>query len=355
MPAKQPYSKIRDMFKDQGYELVTKEEDYKNSTTKVHIICDNGHNHEMYPKDFKNGVRCAKCKGLARHTYEVVKETVEKEGHTLLSGTYTNNRSKLHIICPHGHSMYTSFDRFKRGDRCRRCRSSRGENVIRFILNEVLPSNVEVTEQKSVLYKGKKYAFDFFIDTGRGTYIEYDGEQHFRPVDFWGGAQGFKDQKYRDKQKEEYVKQKGAGLLRIPYTISTPEIYEAIINFLKDEVSVEPLDAEKLSNAEYYGKYTFSMNDVAEFYKHHTVKETAKQFNLNEATVHRYFIQVYGVAKRVMKKQQIKEEMAKYYLTHSNKETQKKYKISDRTLQTYFKEVYGTDKTNYLKSLDSTS
>ena len=91
------------------------------------------------------------------------------------------------------------------------------------------------------------------------------------------------------------------------------------------------------------------MNEVVDYYKDHSIEETVKQYNLHEATIRRYFIQIYGVSKKALKKKQIKEDMAEYYLTHSNKDTQKKFNVSDKTLQAYFKEVYGTDKTSYLK------
>jgi very-short-patch-repair endonuclease len=48
--------------------------------------------------------------------------------------------------------------------------------------------------------------------------IEYDGEQHFRPVEAWGGEEKFILQKERDMRKDAYCEEKGVRLLRIPYT-----------------------------------------------------------------------------------------------------------------------------------------
>ena len=58
--------------------------------------------------------------------------------------------------------------------------------------------------------------FDFYLPTYR-TIIEYDGEQHFKPVQFYGGAQSFIRQKERDTYKNNWCKSNKYTLLRIPY------------------------------------------------------------------------------------------------------------------------------------------
>ena len=47
--------------------------------------------------------------------------------------------------------------------------------------------------------------------------IEFDGEQHDRPVARWGGAEAFKLQRKRDEIKNNYCKDKGITLIRIKY------------------------------------------------------------------------------------------------------------------------------------------
>ena len=48
--------------------------------------------------------------------------------------------------------------------------------------------------------------------------IEYDGEQHFRPVEIFGGEEKYKIQIERDERKNKYCKEHNIPLLRIPYT-----------------------------------------------------------------------------------------------------------------------------------------
>lgn len=54
--------------------------------------------------------------------------------------------------------------------------------------------------------------------------IEYDGKQHFEPIDFFGGKDGFKKTQERDKIKNTYCKVHNIPLLRLPYTLSTDEM-----------------------------------------------------------------------------------------------------------------------------------
>lgn len=61
--------------------------------------------------------------------------------------------------------------------------------------------------------------FDFLVlFNDKKILVELDGEQHYQPVEYFGGAAGYKDQKERDCQKENFIKsQKEYVLLRIPY------------------------------------------------------------------------------------------------------------------------------------------
>lgn len=61
--------------------------------------------------------------------------------------------------------------------------------------------------------------------------IEYDGKQHFEPIAFFGGEDGFKESKERDQIKDTYCKLHNIPLLRLPYTLSTDEIKTKIYEY----------------------------------------------------------------------------------------------------------------------------
>ena len=47
--------------------------------------------------------------------------------------------------------------------------------------------------------------------------IEYDGEQHYKAIDCWGGEKALKRCQKRDEIKNKYCKKNGITLIRIPY------------------------------------------------------------------------------------------------------------------------------------------
>lgn len=50
------------------------------------------------------------------------------------------------------------------------------------------------------------------------TVIEFHGEQHYRPVAWFGGEKSFKQQMWRDSALRQYCNEHGIKLIEIPYT-----------------------------------------------------------------------------------------------------------------------------------------
>lgn len=66
--------------------------------------------------------------------------------------------------------------------------------------------------------------------------IEYQGKQHFEPVDIFGGQASFEEQKARDERKKEINFQEGVHLVYINYweDISTDLIKRKVSEALGD-------------------------------------------------------------------------------------------------------------------------
>ena len=62
--------------------------------------------------------------------------------------------------------------------------------------------------------------------------IEYNGEQHYKPIDKFGGMDSFKTQQEHDKIKRNYCLEHNITLLEIPYTYNTNE---KVTNFLREK------------------------------------------------------------------------------------------------------------------------
>lgn len=68
--------------------------------------------------------------------------------------------------------------------------------------------------------------FDFVIFSNEDVFgvCEYDGAQHFKPVDFFGGEESFIKTRIRDKKKDDYCKKHNIPMLRLNYKMSDDEI-----------------------------------------------------------------------------------------------------------------------------------
>lgn len=69
--------------------------------------------------------------------------------------------------------------------------------------------------------------FDFYIPTFN-TLIEYQGQQHYAPIEMFGGDDGFAVLTSHDKIKKEYCKSKNINLLELPYYLTDDEITEKV-------------------------------------------------------------------------------------------------------------------------------
>jgi hypothetical protein len=96
---------------------------------------------------------------------------------------------------------------------------SAGESKLRRILDEM---GIEWTNGSHEIRNpltGYLLRWDIIIwQFGEPIFIEYDGRQHFEVVKHFGGQAKFEALQARDKLKNDYCKDEGYLLLRIPFT-----------------------------------------------------------------------------------------------------------------------------------------
>lgn len=86
--------------------------------------------------------------------------------------------------------------------------------------------------------------------------------------------------------------------------------------------------------------------EVAEFYKDHTLKETTSKFKVNGSTVNDYYVLVTGQPKNPKSApiSPLHQEMAEFYDTHTLKETVSKFGVHNSTVSRYYTRVKGHPK-----------
>lgn len=83
---------------------------------------------------------------------------------------------------------------------------------------------------------GKRLRFDFYLPD-YNTLIEYDGEQHFKPIEYFGGEEAYQNRIKNDEIKNNYCKMHKINLIRIPYTLKEEAVKEIIMNIIQNPVT----------------------------------------------------------------------------------------------------------------------
>lgn len=96
------------------------------------------------------------------------------------------------------------------------CIKSKGEEKIKLLLREM---EIDFLSEYSFssLKRDKPLRFDIFIPS-LNILIEYQGKQHYNPVNFFGGEEQFLKQKQNDLMKKEFCFNNNLKLITIPYT-----------------------------------------------------------------------------------------------------------------------------------------
>lgn len=129
------------------------------------------------------------------------------------------NGSSRVVICHNkcGFKYNTSLWNFLHGQGCPRCKASHGERKVR---NYLTKYSLIYQEQKSIEVGNTYLKLDFYLEdlsTNKKFAIEYNGIQHYQPVDYFGGQKGYETQVYRDNLKKQYCLDNQIELIIIPY------------------------------------------------------------------------------------------------------------------------------------------
>lgn len=112
-------------------------------------------------------------------------------------------------------------------------RSSTGEVKIYHILKDAgLPFEEEYEFPDLVSSNGKHLRFDFCVfddDNNIDFLLEFNGQQHYRPVPKFGGSRGLYRQQYNDNLKRQYCIKNNLRLVTIPYYDENKLSYDYIM------------------------------------------------------------------------------------------------------------------------------
>ena len=258
-------------FKQEVFELVGDEYEVlseyitaNDDITIEHKKC--GHIWTTTPSRFTNNKsRCPICFGTPQKTTEQFK----KEVYDLVGNEYTvlgeyetahKDITMIHNKC--GYKWEITPNQFiNKGSRCPQCNESKGEEAVRRYL-ESINQSYEIQHIFTDLRTAKTGApkFDFYLKE-MNAIIEFDGIQHFRPVERFNGKKGFQSTHRCDLIKTAYCEKKNILLLRIRFD-QMKSIPEMINDLLENPDFYLKQHNTYLNNEEYYFHSEEPLDDV---------------------------------------------------------------------------------------------
>ena len=208
--------------------------DYKSSRINVTIICPIHGNFEQTPDNHLSGKGCKKCAGYNLSKEQFIEDCIKVHGgkYDYSKINLDTKKRKIEVICPiHGSFLIGKANHRLLNQGCSLCTETKGEREIRLILEH---ENVLFNTQRTFdecKYK-RLLPFDFYIED-LNLCIEYDGIQHYKISEFFGGRSAFMKQKHRDKLKNKFCENNGINLLRIKYC---DNIKEKLLNYLHNKI-----------------------------------------------------------------------------------------------------------------------
>ncbi|MFA5024274.1 MAG: hypothetical protein WC523_04920 [Patescibacteria group bacterium] len=192
----------------------------------------------------QSGCWCPRCSGYEKYTLERVSEIIANKGGILLNHSIKNVKSKISTKCSCGNIFDSSLNHIvNHGVWCQICSHKHSVQKDLFnILQKIFPSQPIEYNYRGFkwLIASKQLEIDLWLPELKLA-IEYDGEQHFKPVRFSNkmskekSEKVFRDIKFRDLQKTALIANHPEDIkhfIRFSYSEDITE--ESVIKKLKD-------------------------------------------------------------------------------------------------------------------------
>lgn len=202
--------------------------EYINAKTPTEHYCEiHQVTWNISPSAALQGQGCQFCKNerigdaLKKSEEQYIKELSIIHPNIVLRGQYIGaNIPTLHECLIHSYKWYPTPGNLLGGHGCPKCNESKGETQISLWLEQNKIINVP-QKRFDDCCNTKPLPFDFYIPESN-VCIEYQGEQHYRPVNFGGisdkeAYNNFLKIQYHDEIKRNYCMENNIELICIPY------------------------------------------------------------------------------------------------------------------------------------------
>lgn len=148
---------------------------------------------------------------------------------------YVDTTTRIELLHKECETTYETIpNNFFNGRGCPYCANkgnSKGERIVEEVLQDLGIQYLEQATFEGMVNENQLY-YDFLLED-LDIIIEYQGKQHYEPVEYLGGFKKFKSQVKRDKIKLNFANNNGYKLIEVRYTEDT---YNKVLKYLKEEL-----------------------------------------------------------------------------------------------------------------------
>ncbi len=196
---------------------------YRGAFVKGIVICLYHGEFHITADNVLSGRGCPICRYLfsktkitKSHQKFVIQANIVHDHEYEYIESYVNDITPLkikHLKC--GYVFLQAPHNHLQGNGCHQCKKSKGEKIISRFLNKL---NIYYQSQKifDQCRNKRSLPFDFYLPN-HNLCIEYDGRQHYKPIEKWGGNNYLIEIQKNDQIKNEFCKENNINLLRISY------------------------------------------------------------------------------------------------------------------------------------------
>ena len=217
--------------------------EYKTVNDKVTIVCPI---HGIYIQSVRShlyGCGCPKCANEHKNdfnkksTEEFIKEAniIHNNRYSYIKTQYFNAHTKVIIICPEHGEFYQTPNHHLKGCGCPKC-MYKNQTRLYEKLKEFFPNEEILFEVgKETIPWLEKQRFDIYFPK-YNIAVEYNGKQHYIPVEHFGGKLGFEDTLKRDELKKQKCKENNCILFEVKYDYTEQE-YQTLVNKIQNIIN----------------------------------------------------------------------------------------------------------------------
>lgn len=218
-------------------------DNYENNEALLDFICnkhkEKGVQHKSWGNMLTKSHPCLYCskekylKNVTKTHEQFIKQVKEIHGDKyVVVSEYIKSDKHVQVYCNKCKNIFSiKASHLTSGHGCGVCTKSKGEEQIKIILNKLGCKYIREFRFDDCRGVKKTLPFDFYMEEFN-LCIEFQGIQHFEPVEMFGGQPQFETQQFNDNCKRKYCKDKNIYLLEIPYW-DQKNIENILINKLK--------------------------------------------------------------------------------------------------------------------------